>query len=354
YQGRLDTALALCERALALCESKALLIWLPAAAGTLGWALALAGRGAEGAAHLERACSAMEATGGHGNLAHMYIWGADALLSAGRLPGEGAPGSRRTPHAGLHLRRARWRSRPRDRVLSARPRGGHGARHGAAGGPVSSGIGARLRGDRGKGAGANALRPGHRGLHPAGTSVLVGRSGRRGRRLGLGDVVRVARHAMHANQALLLQMVRHPVVFVRRRPDEHEEQQRADHDDAEAPARAARIGERERHADQAEGAPAAHAQARETPQRRLADVGRGAHRPGGTGHQPHVALGGYPAEEEEEDADGAPDEERAQPRVLGPDALGSRLLLAPVLGIARGLSHLALLGSTEPWSVRAR
>jgi class 3 adenylate cyclase/tetratricopeptide (TPR) repeat protein len=85
YQGRLDTALALCERALALCESKALLIWLPAAAGTLGWALALAGRGAEGAAHLERACSAMEATGVHGNLAHMYIWCADALLSAGRL-----------------------------------------------------------------------------------------------------------------------------------------------------------------------------------------------------------------------------------------------------------------------------
>jgi tetratricopeptide (TPR) repeat protein len=85
YQGRTDTALALGERALALCESKALLIWLPAAAGTLGWALALTGRGAEGAAHLERACSAMEATGVHGNLAHMYIWCADALLSAGRL-----------------------------------------------------------------------------------------------------------------------------------------------------------------------------------------------------------------------------------------------------------------------------
>lgn len=85
YQGRTDTAVALCERALALCESKALLIWLPAAAGTLGWALALTGRGEEGAAHLERAVSSMEATGVKGNLSHMYIWWADALLSAGRL-----------------------------------------------------------------------------------------------------------------------------------------------------------------------------------------------------------------------------------------------------------------------------
>ena len=85
YQGRTDTAVALCERALALCESKALLIWLPAAVGTLGWALALTGRGEEGAAHLERAVSSMEATGVKGNLSHMYIWWADALLSAGRL-----------------------------------------------------------------------------------------------------------------------------------------------------------------------------------------------------------------------------------------------------------------------------
>ena len=85
FQGRTDTGLALCERALALCESKALLIWLPAALGTLGWALTLVGRGTEGAVHLERATSAMEATGVHGNLAHMYIWWADALLGAGRL-----------------------------------------------------------------------------------------------------------------------------------------------------------------------------------------------------------------------------------------------------------------------------
>jgi hypothetical protein len=79
FQGRTDTGLALCERALALCESKVLLIWLPAALGTLGWALTLVGRGTEGAAYLERATSAMEATGVHGNLAHMYIWWADAL-----------------------------------------------------------------------------------------------------------------------------------------------------------------------------------------------------------------------------------------------------------------------------------
>jgi len=85
YRGRTDTALALCERALALCETKALLIWLPAAAGTLGWALALTGRAAEGAAHLERAVSTMEAVGVRANLSHMYVWCADALLGAGRL-----------------------------------------------------------------------------------------------------------------------------------------------------------------------------------------------------------------------------------------------------------------------------
>jgi tetratricopeptide (TPR) repeat protein len=85
YRGRTDTALALCERALALCESKALLIWLPGAAGTLGWGLALTGRCAEGAAHLERAVSAMEAVGAPGNLSHMYVWWAEALLGAGRL-----------------------------------------------------------------------------------------------------------------------------------------------------------------------------------------------------------------------------------------------------------------------------
>ncbi len=85
YRGRTDTALALCTRALELCEQRALLIWLPAAAGTLGWALALAGRGAEGAAHLERAVSSMEAVGVRGNLSHMYVWWADALLAAGRL-----------------------------------------------------------------------------------------------------------------------------------------------------------------------------------------------------------------------------------------------------------------------------
>jgi class 3 adenylate cyclase/tetratricopeptide (TPR) repeat protein len=84
YRGQTDTGVALCERALALCESKALLIWLPAAAGTLGWALALIGRGAEGAVHLERAVSAMEALGVRANLSHMYVWWADALLGAGR------------------------------------------------------------------------------------------------------------------------------------------------------------------------------------------------------------------------------------------------------------------------------
>ena len=86
YRGQMEIAVAEGERVVQLCETKALLVWLPGAVATLGWALALAGRAADGVAHLERGATIMEAIGVRSNLSRLYVWWADALLMAGRLP----------------------------------------------------------------------------------------------------------------------------------------------------------------------------------------------------------------------------------------------------------------------------
>jgi class 3 adenylate cyclase/tetratricopeptide (TPR) repeat protein len=85
YHGQMELAVALSERAVRLCESNALLVWLPGATATLGWALALVGRAADGIAHLEFGATTMEAIGVRSNLSRLYVWWADALLMAGRL-----------------------------------------------------------------------------------------------------------------------------------------------------------------------------------------------------------------------------------------------------------------------------
>jgi class 3 adenylate cyclase/tetratricopeptide (TPR) repeat protein len=84
YRGQTDLAVALSERALRLCETRMLLVWLPGAAATLGWALAFAGRADEGAAQLARATTMMESIGVRSNVSRMYVWWAEALLMAGR------------------------------------------------------------------------------------------------------------------------------------------------------------------------------------------------------------------------------------------------------------------------------
>ncbi|HEY3068382.1 MAG TPA: adenylate/guanylate cyclase domain-containing protein [Methylomirabilota bacterium] len=85
HRGQTETAVALAERALRLCEEKALVVWLPGAAAALGWALALAGRASEGEPHLERAATLLDALGIRSNLSQIRVWWADALLMEGRL-----------------------------------------------------------------------------------------------------------------------------------------------------------------------------------------------------------------------------------------------------------------------------
>src|SRR5919198_483596 len=80
----METAVALADSALRLCEAKALIVWLPGAAAALGWGLALSGRAAEGAPHLERAAALMDALGIRSNLSQVHVWWADALLLTGR------------------------------------------------------------------------------------------------------------------------------------------------------------------------------------------------------------------------------------------------------------------------------
>src|SRR6266478_4143151 len=85
YRGQLVEAVSLCERALHLCETKALLVWLPGAAATLGWALVASGRPAEGLPHLERAVGIFEAVGLKSHLSQVCGWCAEALLGLGRV-----------------------------------------------------------------------------------------------------------------------------------------------------------------------------------------------------------------------------------------------------------------------------
>jgi tetratricopeptide (TPR) repeat protein len=85
YRGLFAEAVSLCQRALHLCETKALLVWLPGAAATLGWALVASGRPADGLPQLERAVSIFEAIGLKSHLSQVCGWWGEALLALERF-----------------------------------------------------------------------------------------------------------------------------------------------------------------------------------------------------------------------------------------------------------------------------
>src|SRR5262245_17823515 len=63
FRGEFSRALPLCERAVRLCESGNVFLWLPPAYAAWGWALVWAGRSAEGLSHLERSVTIIEGLG---------------------------------------------------------------------------------------------------------------------------------------------------------------------------------------------------------------------------------------------------------------------------------------------------
>jgi class 3 adenylate cyclase/tetratricopeptide (TPR) repeat protein len=82
-KGEFARALPLCERAVSLCESGKVFVWLPAASAALGWTLAWAGRTAESLPYLERGLTLSEGLGVKVSLPRFYFWWAEGLLLAG-------------------------------------------------------------------------------------------------------------------------------------------------------------------------------------------------------------------------------------------------------------------------------
>jgi class 3 adenylate cyclase/tetratricopeptide (TPR) repeat protein len=84
-KGEFAPALPLCERAVRLCESGRVFVWLPAAYAAWGWTLAWAGRTVEGLPHLERSVTVWEGLGTKVYLSGFYFWWAEGLLLANRV-----------------------------------------------------------------------------------------------------------------------------------------------------------------------------------------------------------------------------------------------------------------------------
>jgi class 3 adenylate cyclase/tetratricopeptide (TPR) repeat protein len=85
YRGDFAEALPWCERSVALCDSKGLHGWRPAAYSAYGCALVGAGRSQQGLSFLERAVIFDEQTGIKTQLAHWFSRWAEGLLVAGHL-----------------------------------------------------------------------------------------------------------------------------------------------------------------------------------------------------------------------------------------------------------------------------
>jgi len=84
HRGDVDRALACCEDAVALCEQKELLGWLPFAYSLRGWILCWAGRPDDGLPLIERAIMLLETVGIKAFLPLRYVEWAEGLLLAGR------------------------------------------------------------------------------------------------------------------------------------------------------------------------------------------------------------------------------------------------------------------------------
>ena len=85
HRGDFEAAIPLCEVAVALCEKKELLGWLPFAYSLWGWVLSGAGRPDEGVPFSERAIAMFEMIGITAFLSVQYVQLAEGLLIAGRL-----------------------------------------------------------------------------------------------------------------------------------------------------------------------------------------------------------------------------------------------------------------------------
>jgi class 3 adenylate cyclase/tetratricopeptide (TPR) repeat protein len=87
HRGEFDQAIPLCEVAVALCEKKELLGWLPFAYSLWGWVLSGAGRPDEGVPFSERAIALFEMVGITAFLSLQYVQWAEGLLISGRVDG---------------------------------------------------------------------------------------------------------------------------------------------------------------------------------------------------------------------------------------------------------------------------
>ncbi|MFQ5831013.1 MAG: hypothetical protein ACE5JD_17970, partial [Candidatus Methylomirabilia bacterium] len=84
-KGEFGQALPWLERAVHLCETKGVQVWLPIAHSVWGWTLAWSGRTAEGLSYLERAVKVRESLGVKVQLSSLYSRWAGALLLAGNI-----------------------------------------------------------------------------------------------------------------------------------------------------------------------------------------------------------------------------------------------------------------------------
>jgi len=84
-KGEFAQALPWLERAVQLCETKRVLLCLPAAYVNAGWALAWLNRPIEGLSYLERGVTASESMGAKFDLSLSYLAWAEGLLLAGNI-----------------------------------------------------------------------------------------------------------------------------------------------------------------------------------------------------------------------------------------------------------------------------
>jgi class 3 adenylate cyclase/tetratricopeptide (TPR) repeat protein len=106
YRGEFVAALPLCEVAVALCEKKELLGWLPFAYSLWGWVLSWTGRPTEGVPFIERAITLFETVGIKAFLALRYVEWAEGLLLADNIPEARRAATRAVELAVTHRERA--------------------------------------------------------------------------------------------------------------------------------------------------------------------------------------------------------------------------------------------------------